>query len=89
MVTKSTYVTKCLCGVIGCGFNLRWEKHYGLWTLLLAQEPEFMHFKKESFDSLKYFKEPEMYLGSIDTSNWDMFEIIKQQQLDFRRMHNN
>lgn len=77
-------VTKCLCGVIGCGFNIRWENDYKLWTLFASHEPEFTYIKGESMAALKDFKAPEMYLNVVDADSWNMPEIIQEQQQAFR-----
>lgn len=41
------YVTRCLCGIIGCGFKIKWENDYNSWSLYATQEPDFTFFKKD------------------------------------------
>jgi len=77
-------VTKCLCGVIGCGFKIKWEKGYKIWSLLTTHEPDFTYIRGESMDALKDFKASEMHLNTTDTRPWKIQEIIQEQQSIFK-----
>lgn len=79
-------VTKCLCGVIGCGFDIKWEKEYKLWKLFPTHEPEFTYIKGGSMNALKDFKDPEMQLGVVSMESWEIHEIIKEQQNYFKKL---
>jgi len=81
-------IIKSLCGVIGCGFDIRWEKEYKMWTLFSTREPDFTHIKSGSIKVLEDFKAPEMYLDVVSSmSSWKIHEIVQEQQRAFQNLH--
>lgn len=77
-------VTKCLCGVIGCGFEIEWNKDHKAWWLFPTHEPEFTFIKGKSMRALKDFKDPGMHLNVVDAQSWKIHEIVEEQQEFFK-----
>jgi hypothetical protein len=79
-------VTKCLCGVIGCGFNIKWNKEHEVWCLFPTHEPDFTYIKGASMKALRDFKDPSMHLNVVDAESWKIHDIVKKQQEFFKSL---
>lgn len=78
-------VVKLLCGVLGCGYRVEYQENE-IWKLYSVHEPDFTFMKSENLRSLNGYKDPDLYLNVADAANWNIREIVEEQQELFRNL---
>ncbi len=78
-------VVKLLCGVLGCGYKIKYDGDER-WNLFSAHEPDFAFMRSESFKHLPDYKDPDLYLNVANSTDWNIQEIVEEQQQLFRKL---